>query len=86
MSSRQPSPDAPADACSRPHCSGTTSDWAIVHPVRRGDHTVIVEGVPARVCFTCGDTRISEATQERIEALLAARPVTGTLPFREWRE
>jgi len=47
---------------------------------------VIVEGVPARVCFTCGDTRISEATQERIEALLAARPVTGTLPFREWRE
>jgi YgiT-type zinc finger domain-containing protein len=79
------SPDVPDDACPRPRCHGTTSEWAIVHPVQRGAQTVIVEGVPARVCFTCGETRISEATQALIRALLEAHPVEGTLPFREWR-
>ena len=75
-----------SEPCPRPHCRGTTSEWAIVHPVRRGELTVIVEGVPAQVCFTCGETRISAATHARIDALLEARPVKGTLPFREWRE
>jgi YgiT-type zinc finger domain-containing protein len=81
-----PLPSAAGEPCPRPRCHGTTSDWAIVHPVRHGDQTVIVEGVPARVCFTCGATRISEATQARLDALLEARPVDGTIPFREWSD
>jgi YgiT-type zinc finger domain-containing protein len=72
--------------CRRPRCGGRTSEWPIVHPVRSGDQTVIVEGVPAQVCFTCGETFISEAIQARLEHLLETRPVKGTIPFREWRD
>lgn len=71
-------------ACAR--CRGATSEWAIVHPVEHGGQTVIVEGVPARVCFECGETHITDATRAHIRKLLEARPVAGTLPFREWRE
>lgn len=80
--SREPKPDEPL--CRR--CHGATREWAIVHPVEHDGQTVIVEGVPARVCFACGDTRISDATRTRLERLLKARPVAGTIPFREWRE
>jgi len=79
------SPSASGPPCSRPHCRGTTTEWSIVHPVRHGELTVIVEGVPARVCFTCGHTDISDETRARLEALLRDRPVEGRIPFREWR-
>lgn len=70
--------------CAR--CNGATSEWSIVHTVEHEGQTVIVDGVPARVCFECGDTRVTDATRARLRLLLQARPVTGTIPFREWRD
>jgi len=76
---------APPRACRRPDCPGLT-DWRIVHPLEIDGQTVIVDDVPAGVCFLCGETRLSEETRSRLERLLRDRPNRSRIPFVEFDE
>lgn len=47
-----------------------------VHPgtttltVERGEMTVVIKGVPARVCGSCSEAYFDEATTKRIEVIV----------------
>jgi YgiT-type zinc finger domain-containing protein len=45
--------------------------------VERGDMTLVLKSVPARVCTQCGEAYFDEATTKRIEALAAQAQHTG---------
>jgi YgiT-type zinc finger domain-containing protein len=38
--------------------------------VERGEMTLVLKGVPARVCSSCSEAYFDEATTKRIEALV----------------
>ena len=45
--------------------------------VQRGQTTVVVRGVPALVCDTCGNDYVDEATMRRLESLVNDAEASG---------
>jgi YgiT-type zinc finger domain-containing protein len=45
--------------------------------VERGEMTLVLKGVPARVCSSCGEAYFDEATTKRIEALVEQLEKSG---------
>ena len=43
----------------------------------RGEMTLVLKGVPARVCSSCGEAYFDEATTKRIEALVEQLEKSG---------
>jgi YgiT-type zinc finger domain-containing protein len=71
--------------CSIVGCPGEYEARHIVHTIRRGDHILVINRVPAEVCAVCGDTLLKPETVRRIEMLVRtpAQPV-GTVPLYEY--
>lgn len=45
--------------------------------VERGRMTLVLKGVPARVCASCGEAYFDEATTARVEAVVEQLERTG---------
>lgn len=45
--------------------------------VERGRMTLVLKGVPARVCASCGEAYFDEATTARVEAVVKQLERTG---------
>ena len=45
--------------------------------VERGDMTLVLKGVPARVCSQCGEAYFDEATTQHIEDIVEKAQHTG---------
>lgn len=45
--------------------------------VERGGMTLVIKGVPARVCGSCSEAYLDEATTKRIEAMVDRLERTG---------
>ncbi len=58
--------------CSLQNCQGEYQDRRITHVFTRQGKSIVVEGIPARVCDLCGDTVLSWETTEQLFALLEA--------------
>ncbi|MBI5816777.1 MAG: type II toxin-antitoxin system MqsA family antitoxin [Nitrospinae bacterium] len=49
--------------------TGETSPETVTFPIQKGDTTVILKGVPAEVCDTCGEQYFSEDVTGKIMKL-----------------
>ena len=67
--------------CSIVGCPGEYELRNVVHTFQRGNQTMVVEDVPAKVCTSCGDTLFSASTVRSLENLLLAPPTAAhTVP------
>jgi YgiT-type zinc finger domain-containing protein len=57
--------------------TGTLHDGATTVTVERGAMTLVLKGVPARVCDTCGEGYVGEATTRRLESLVDQLQTSG---------
>lgn len=71
--------------CSVEQCPGRYEHRTIVHTVRHEGELLIIDGVPADVCDTCGDVLFDPGTLRRIEVILQqlGRP-SRTVPLYEF--
>ena len=64
--------------CSINGCPGTYEQTTIPHVVRRNDHLIVIDHVPAEVCQICGDTLLAPDTIRRLETLIRERSTPQT--------
>jgi YgiT-type zinc finger domain-containing protein len=57
--------------------SGEVRPGVTTFTVERGDMTLVLKGVPARVCAQCGEAYFDEATTKRIEQIAETAQHTG---------
>ena len=71
--------------CSIRDCPGQYEERKILHTVRHHGQVVVIDGVPAEVCWVCGDVLLKPDTVRRIEAILreAGKP-NRTAPVYEY--
>ena len=71
--------------CSIEGCPGEYEERQVAHTVRHKGQVIVIDHVPAEVCFACGDVLLRPETIRRIETLLreAPRPA-GTVPLYEY--
>lgn len=58
--------------------TGTMRPGPTTLTVERGKLTLVLKGIPARVCSTCGEAYIDEATMKKIEAKVEQLERAGT--------
>lgn len=51
-------------------CPGTYERRLVALTLRYGGELIVLDNVPAEVCDTCGDDRLSAETNEKIDRLL----------------
>ncbi|HEY5907523.1 MAG TPA: type II toxin-antitoxin system MqsA family antitoxin [Vicinamibacteria bacterium] len=57
--------------------AGDVSPGATTFTVERAGMTLVLKGVPARVCGQCGEAYLDEATTKRIEEIADRASNTG---------
>jgi YgiT-type zinc finger domain-containing protein len=57
--------------------SGDVRPGSTTFTVERGDMTLVLKGVPARVCSQCGEAYFDEATTQHIEDIVEKAQHTG---------
>lgn len=57
--------------------SGDVQPGSTTFTVERGNMTLVLKGVPARVCSQCGEAYFDEATTQHIEDIVAKAQHTG---------
>jgi YgiT-type zinc finger domain-containing protein len=57
--------------------SGDVQPGSTTFTVERGDMTLVLKGVPARVCSQCGEAYFDEATTQHIEDIVEKAQHTG---------
>ncbi|MDA2932248.1 YgiT-type zinc finger protein [Nitrospinae bacterium AH-259-F20] len=71
--------------CSIEGCPGDYEERQIAHTVRHKGQVIVIDHVPAEVCFACGDVLLRAETIRRIETLLGEAPrPAGTVPLYEY--
>lgn len=66
-------------------CDGDYEEATISESYKHRGRTVVVENIPARVCFRCGDTLVQEETLQRIQLLLD-QEAQGAAPLYRYPE
>jgi YgiT-type zinc finger domain-containing protein len=56
---------------------GHLHDGVTTLTVERGSMTLVLKGVPARVCDTCGEGYVDEPTTQRVESVVDRLQAVG---------
>ena len=51
-------------------CEGEYQEKRVTRSYKRDGRTLVIEDVPALVCYRCGDTLLTEDTVKRIQEIL----------------
>ena len=71
--------------CSIEGCPGEYEDRKVLHAVRHHGRVIVIDHVPAEVCYVCADVLLKPETVCRIEALLKRVPPTAkNVPLYEY--
>lgn len=57
--------------------AGETAPGMATVVLQRGEATIVIKGVPAEICDTCGEYYLSEETTRRVLALAEAAVARG---------
>ena len=71
--------------CTIAGCPGEYEDRKITHTVRLRGQLVVIDHVPAEVCFVCGDVLLKPSTLRGLESMLDHLPASdATVPLYEY--
>lgn len=71
--------------CSITGCTGEYERREILHTVRYREKVVVIDHVPAEVCWVCGDVLLKPETVRRLEELLNnPTKVSETVPLYDY--
>lgn len=71
--------------CSVEGCPGEYEEREIVHTVCHEGRVIVIDGVPAEVCQSCGDVLLRPEVVRRIEALLRSSDAPAAMaPLYEY--
>lgn len=56
--------------CTTAGCPGSYERRLVALTLRYGGELIVLDNIPAEVCDTCGDDRLSAETNEKIDRLL----------------
>ncbi|MBI2816142.1 MAG: YgiT-type zinc finger protein [Acidobacteria bacterium] len=71
--------------CTVPGCPGEYEARSVVQTLRHHGNVVVIDHVPAEICYVCGDVLFAPDTVRKIEKLLqSAPPPSREVPLYEF--